>query len=152
MPCGSCARRRACPSSRSVPRPEPTDPMTRDRRSRRALAARLLVVLLVAMAVPAAGADRSELLVVLLFDGFAPALVDEHPTPTLHALRAEGAWTHEMVPPFPSISFVGQTTIATGCWPEHHGIVSNRFFDPTRGAFEHERDADWLAAASGSRR
>jgi arylsulfatase A-like enzyme len=120
--------------------------MTRERRSPCRLAARVLaVVAVVALAVPADAAERSELVVVLLFDGFAPALVDRHPTPTLHALRTEGAWTHEMVPPFPSISFVGQTTIATGCWPEHHGIVSNRFFDPVRGPFEHARDADWLA-------
>jgi predicted AlkP superfamily pyrophosphatase or phosphodiesterase len=32
-----------------------------------------------------------------------------------------------MVPPLPTISFISQTTISTGCWPEHHGIVTNVF-------------------------
>lgn len=82
--------------------------------------------------------------VVLLFDGLAPALLDGRSTPTLDRLRREGSWTHAMVPPFPSISLISGFTISTGCWPEHHGIVSNRFFDPERGFYDHARDADWM--------
>lgn len=82
--------------------------------------------------------------VVLLFDGWAPALLDGVATPTLERMRREGAWTHHMIPAFPSISLVNQVTISTGCWPEHHGIVSNEFFDPQRGEYDHSHDADWL--------
>jgi predicted AlkP superfamily pyrophosphatase or phosphodiesterase len=82
--------------------------------------------------------------VVLLFDGLAPTLLEGRATPALDRLRREGAWTHNMVPPFPSISLISGFTISTGCWPEHHGIVSNRFFDPERGFYDHSRDADWM--------
>ena len=82
--------------------------------------------------------------VVMLFDGLAPAMLDGVDTPTLDRMRREGAWTHNMVPPFPSISLIGGTTISTGCWPAHHGVVTNRFFDPQRGFYDHSRDADWL--------
>jgi alkaline phosphatase D len=82
--------------------------------------------------------------VVLLFDGLAPALLEGQATPALDRLRREGSWTHDMVPPFPSISLISGFTISTGCWPEHHGIVSNRFFDPERGFYDHSRDADWM--------
>lgn len=82
--------------------------------------------------------------VVMLFDGLAPALLDGADTPNLDRMRAEGAWTHNMVPPFPSISLIGGVTISTGCWPARHGIVTNRFFDPSRGFYDHSRDADWL--------
>src|SRR5262245_34129268 len=44
--------------------------------------------------------------VVLLFDGLAPALLEGRATPTLDRLRREGSWTHAMVPPFPSISLI----------------------------------------------
>lgn len=81
--------------------------------------------------------------VVMLFDGFAPALLDGVATPALDRMRREGSWTHHMVPPFPSISLIGGFTISTGCWPEHHGIVTNRFFDPERGFYDHSKDADW---------
>lgn len=87
-------------------------------------------------------ADRT--VVVLVFDGLAPALVRATETPTLDRLAREGAWTHSMVPPFPSVSLIGGFTISTGCWPERHGIVTNRFFDPELGFYDHSSDADWV--------
>lgn len=98
----------------------------------------------VAPGTPASPALRT--VVVLLFDGFAPAFLDGQETPALDRMRREGSWTHHMVPPFPSISLIGGFTISTGCWPEHHGIVTNRFFDPQRGFYDHSRDADWVTS------
>ena len=92
----------------------------------------------------AADPTAKRTVVVLLFDGFAPALVDGNPVPHLDRLRREGTWTHHMVPAFPSISLINQTTISTGCWPEHHGIVTNLFLDPERGEYDHSHDADWM--------
>jgi alkaline phosphatase D len=81
---------------------------------------------------------------LLLFDGWAPAMLDDVNTPTLDRMRADGAWTHHMYAAFPTISLVNQVTISTGCWPERHGIVSNVFIDPERGRYDHSQDADWL--------
>ncbi|MEO8602404.1 MAG: nucleotide pyrophosphatase/phosphodiesterase family protein, partial [bacterium] len=81
--------------------------------------------------------------VVMVFDGLAPWMLEGQSTPGLDRLRREGSWTYNMVPPFPSISLIGGFTLSTGCWPEHHGIVTNRFFDPVRGFYDHGRDADW---------
>jgi alkaline phosphatase D len=105
-----------------------------------ALCGALLAALLAARAV---AGERT--VVLMLFDGLAPALVDANSMPTLARLRREGAWTHRMVPAFPTISLVNQTTISTGCWPEHHGIVTNVFLDPRRGQYDHSHDADWLS-------
>lgn len=33
-------------------------------------------------------------------------------------------------PPFPATTYNGHVTLATGCWPEHHGVVANGFFHP----------------------
>jgi alkaline phosphatase D len=88
------------------------------------------------------GNDRT--VIVLLFDGWAPAFVDSFPTPALDRIQKEGAFTHRFEPVFPSISLISQVTISTGCWPEHHGIVTNRFLDPVRGFYDHSRDRDWL--------
>lgn len=106
--------------------------------------ARLGVALAVALASASAGADPERSVVVLLFDGFAPAMVTGNPTPALDRMRAEGAWTHHFVPAFPTISLINGVTISTGCWPEHHGIVTNRFLDPEKGLYDHSSDADWL--------
>ena len=94
----------------------------------------------------AAASPARRTVVVMVFDGLAPSMLDGQDTPALDRLRREGSWSNDMVPPFPSISLVGGFTLSTGCWPAHHGIVSNRFFDPQRGFYDHSRDADWALA------
>lgn len=83
-------------------------------------------------------------MVVMLFDGFSPRYIEQFPTPSFDRLRSEGAWTHAMDQAFPTISLIGAVTISTGCWPEHHGIVTNLFIDPDRGLYDHDGDAAWL--------
>ena len=73
----------------------------------------------------ATAADRT--VVVMLFDGFAPAYIERFPTPAFDRMRERGAYTHRMEPAFPTISLINGVTISTGCWPENHGIVTNLF-------------------------
>ncbi|MCP3980096.1 MAG: alkaline phosphatase family protein [bacterium] len=82
--------------------------------------------------------------VLLVFDGFAPSMVEANDTPSLDRIRREGAWSHHMVPAFPTVSLVNGFTIGTGCRPARHGILSNRFLDGEGRLFSHGRDADWL--------
>ena len=93
----------------------------------------------------AAGADAPERTVVLvLYDGFLPSLIDSNKTPAFHRIEHEGSFTRQLEPVFPSISLANQTSISTGCWPEHHGIVSNEFLDPQLGRYDHDLNEDWL--------
>jgi alkaline phosphatase D len=109
----------------------------------------LIAALLAALMFTAGEAMAAERTVVaVLFDGFAPAELDATKgTPNFDRLKREGAWSRHLVPAFPTISFINHTTYETGCWPEHHGIVSNFFRDPVRGAFDQDTpdagDADW---------
>jgi len=110
---------------------------------RRLIGAGLALLFLTA---PAAAAERT--VVVVLFDGFAPAELDAaRPTPSFDRLKREGAWSRHLVPAFPTISLINHTTYETGCWPARHGVVSNAFYDPKRGRFgegnDDVADADW---------
>ena len=110
----------------------------------RRIAFALLAVLL--GVVPAAAAERT--VVYVLFDGFSPAELDAaHPTPNFDRIKREGAWSRHLVPAFPTVSLINHTTAYTGCWPEHHGIMSNLFVDPKLGRFGTEDkdagDAKW---------
>jgi predicted AlkP superfamily pyrophosphatase or phosphodiesterase len=99
------------------------------------------------LATPALAAPPDErTVVVLLFDGVAPALLELAPTPAFARMREEGAFTHAFVPPFPTISLISGFTISMGCWPEHHGIVTNKFLDGDGRLYDHSRDADWTTA------
>lgn len=108
-----------------------------------ALFCRLLCFLFAVLS-PGVTVAAERTVVVVLFDGFSPAMVDAAKTPNFDRIREEGVWSDHLVPAFPTISLTNHTTFATGCWPARHGIVSNIFFDPELGRYDHARDADWL--------
>ena len=49
--------------------------------------------------------------------------------PRMWALAQAGRHS-AVLPPFPATTFNGHATLATGCWPEHHGVVANGFLEP----------------------
>ncbi|WP_257303598.1 alkaline phosphatase family protein [Geothrix campi] len=63
-------------------------------------------------------------------------------------------------PPFPATTFNGHVTLATGCWPEHHGVVANGYLRPedrqrvpaANRVEDIQREPLWVAATrSGAR-
>jgi len=74
---------------------------------------------------------RSRTVVVLGFDGFARRYLDSDSAPALHALAHTGVTTTRgMIPSFPTVTFSNFYALATGLYPDHSGIVNNRFYDP----------------------
>lgn len=76
-------------------------------------------------------------------DGFRSDYCELYPeqTPNLRRLRAEGASARSLIAVFPSNTFPNHYSIVTGLRPSHHGIINNRFFDPTVGRFFHYNQA-----------
>jgi predicted AlkP superfamily pyrophosphatase or phosphodiesterase len=110
---------------------------------------RLLAPLLAAALALFAGSSfaappQERTVVVLLFDGVAPSLLQLAPVPAFERMREQGSFSHGFEPPFPSISLISGFTISTGCWPERHGIVTNKFLDGDGLLYDHSRDADWM--------
>ncbi|CAI4210780.1 unnamed protein product [Parascedosporium putredinis] len=69
--------------------------------------------------------------VIISLDGFRPDFLQRGLTPRLNAFIREGVSPKYMLPSFPSVTFPNHYTLATGLYPESHGIVGNTFFDPT---------------------
>lgn len=107
----------------------------------RALGAGLVVF--IAAASTAFAAERT--VVAVLFDGFAPAMMDATATPNFDRMAREGASSRHMVPAFPTLSMINHTTFETGCWPARHGMLSNIFYDPKMGRYQESDDAAWRA-------
>jgi predicted AlkP superfamily pyrophosphatase or phosphodiesterase len=60
-------------------------------------------------------------------------------------MSTEGTRVEHLTPPFPSLTFPGHASLATGCLPWRHGIVANGFLDSGNGRrFSHEAEASWL--------
>jgi predicted AlkP superfamily pyrophosphatase or phosphodiesterase len=84
--------------------------------------------------------------VVVSLDGFRYDYARKYHADHLLALATEGASAPDgMLPPYPSITFPSHYTIATGLYPEHHGIVANSFYDPARKEIYSYRDTKSVA-------
>ncbi|MEX1249867.1 MAG: ectonucleotide pyrophosphatase/phosphodiesterase [Hyphomonas sp.] len=66
-------------------------------------------------------------------DGLGPSLIRDWPSPNLKALAARGVQAEAMYPVMPSVTFVNFYALATGLYPENHGMVTNYPYDPPTG-------------------
>ena len=66
--------------------------------------------------------------VVLSMDGFRSDYPERAHTPTLDSLGQAGVKA-AFRPSYPSVTFPNHYSMATGLHPDHHGIISNSFYD-----------------------
>jgi alkaline phosphatase D len=83
---------------------------------------------------PNTAAQQAKHYVVLVsLDGLRYDYPRRYGAPHLLQLGFKGASAPEgMFPAYPSLTFPNHISIVTGLYPEHHGIVANSFWDPTR--------------------
>jgi alkaline phosphatase D len=67
--------------------------------------------------------------IMLSLDGFRWNYPDHAQTPVLDSLKKVGVFS-EMIPCFPTKTFPNHYSMATGLYPDHHGIVLNNFYAP----------------------
>lgn len=91
---------------------------------------------------PAAG----HTVVVLSLDGFRHDYPARAATPAFDRMAAEGASAGRLIPPWPSQTFPGHATLATGVLAGRHGIVNNAFVDREKGLFRYGNGAVWYRA------
>lgn len=73
--------------------------------------------------------------VVVSLDGYRWDYPLWYDTPFIDFMAAHGV-SSALIPSFPSKTFPNHYTLATGLYPDHHGIVANSFYDPeTRTTF-----------------
>ena len=94
-----------------------------------------LVILLAGCGTTRNAAPARLPLLLISLDGFRWDYLAQHPaeTPRLSELARTGASVRSLIPVFPSNTFANHYTIVTGLYPAHHGILNNKFFDPTLG-------------------
>ena len=68
--------------------------------------------------------------IIISLDGFRADFVNRGLTPRLSAFVKQGVSPRYMLPSFPSVTFPNHYTLATGLYPEAHGVVGNSFWDP----------------------
>jgi predicted AlkP superfamily pyrophosphatase or phosphodiesterase len=90
-------------------------------------------LLLTACAVQPSAKPRYAPLILISIDGYRADYLERGLSPNLAALAADGVRAQALKPAFPTLTFPNHYTIVTGLYPDHHGIIANRMFDPVSG-------------------
>jgi predicted AlkP superfamily pyrophosphatase or phosphodiesterase len=89
--------------------------------------------------------DAAPIVIVLSWDGVRHDYLDWAQLPALTRVERDGVRAERLIPPFPSLTFPSHVTLATGTYPDRHGILANNFWDGER-RFRYSNDANWLEA------
>ena len=105
------------------------------RLARRWMARLCLVCLILAGATGASAQSESSTVILIGLDGFHPGYLERPHSRHLRELARAGVRARSLIPVFPTLTFPNFYTMATGLYPERHGIVSNTMVDSTLGRF-----------------
>src|SRR5258706_9396980 len=94
-----------------------------------------LIVLALAMSLPALAAGKAKYFVLVVWDGMRPDYVTPELTPTLWSLREQGVWFANHHSAYPTATEVNGAVLSTGCFPQRNGVSANR---------EYRREIDLL--------
>lgn len=74
--------------------------------------------------------DSPQRVIVVVWDGMRPDLINEERTPHLHAFAQRSARYRRAVGVFPSVTRPTTASVSTGAYPGAHGILANLFVGP----------------------
>lgn len=100
----------------------------------------LLAAPVIANPVPA------QTVIVLSWDGLRHDYMDRVSLPALERMARDGARARRLTTVMPSDTFPSHVSLATGTYPDRHGIVGNAFIDRKLGAYAMSSDTRWLQA------
>ncbi|QYO68213.1 ectonucleotide pyrophosphatase/phosphodiesterase [Leptolyngbya sp. 7M] len=94
----------------------------------------ILLVLSLAVSAQREIDDLKPTVLLISIDGFRADYFEIHKPFTLNELARNGVRAKWMKPPYPTKTFPAHYTIATGLYPDNHGMVENNMFDVERNA------------------
>jgi alkaline phosphatase D len=80
-------------------------------------------------------ATHENYVVMVSFDGCRWDYPDLYKTPTLDKMAAGGVKAERVISSFPTKTFPNHYAIATGLYPDHHGLINNSFYAPDLDLF-----------------
>ena len=72
--------------------------------------------------------------ILISCDGYRYDYTERYAPPNISRFIERGVEAASMIPCFPSKTFPNHYSIATGMYPENHGLVNNSFYDPEKDA------------------
>lgn len=91
---------------------------------------RLCLGALLALVISCSQQGMQPTVLLISLDAFRWDYLEKADTPNLDRLVATGVKAEALIPVFPTKTFPNHYSIITGLYPENHGIIANRMFDP----------------------
>jgi len=91
----------------------------------------LIVILFLVLLILCQTGLSQSYVILISFDAFRWDYLDRGITPNLNKIINNGVRALSLRPVFPSKTFPNHISIATGLYPEHHGIIHNNFKNPS---------------------
>ncbi len=85
-------------------------------------------------------AQKKPYLILISLDGFRWDYVEKYQPPNLSAFIKNGVKSASLIPSFPTSTFPNHYTIATGLYPDNHGILGNVFYDYSKDTIFNKRN------------
>jgi len=93
----------------------------------------LLIPLLFALAACSQPSKTDPYVVILSIDGCRWDYPMKANMTNLHEMAKKGVRAEAIIPSYPTKTLPNHYSMATGLYPDHHGIVQNNFYDPDLG-------------------
>ena len=84
--------------------------------------------------------EKKPYLILISLDGFRWDYVEKYKPPHLIKFIKNGINSESLIPSFPTKTFPNHYTIATGMYPDKHGIIGNSFYNYDKGMTYRIRD------------
>ncbi|TYP97475.1 alkaline phosphatase D [Tenacibaculum adriaticum] len=68
--------------------------------------------------------------IILSLDGFSADYIEKYKTENIARIAKKGVRVKRMIPSNPTKTFPNHYTIATGLYPDNHGLIGNSFYAP----------------------
>lgn len=75
-------------------------------------------------------AQEPNYVVMLSLDGFRADYIEKYQPPNIIEIAQKGVRVQKMQPSNPTKTFPNHYTLATGLYPDHHGLIGNAFYAP----------------------
>ena len=104
-------------------------------------ASKIIILLLIAILIVLPGFRKDtrkpfkNYVLLVSLDAFRWDYSKLYNTPNLNKLAKDGVKAERMYSSFPTVTFPNHYSIATGLYPDHHGLINNSFPAPDLGLF-----------------
>ena len=90
------------------------------------------------------GAQKESTVIVISMDGVSHEIKDNASLTAFKRMEQLGIKADHLIPVYQSTTYPAHVSLATGVYPDRHGILHNSFIDTQKGFFNYDADANWI--------